>query len=377
MERQLYIWQWMQYILTTKNNYRVNLRSCGIGSLSNYQFHSLLIWLYLLFIKYDLDIEIKKQTNFKILWDKNDIDFIDVKVDVQNATVVAYVTHNYQIADINDPSFEGTFYTIQLNKSNNKWLITEIKSNDAFDQAYSESGMSVDEMLNTNNIQIEETAESVKAKKESMEKRIAALRAFDFIDTPYDRSKAQSYAKTYASYATRNANFIYYNSENQTDCQSFASQCVWSGFGGVPTDSASIEAKLFPMCNLGSSNARSWYQTKNGNTPLNWSWTSCTSFKNYLDDGGNVLGPYGFELSGIAHVNIRDVIHVVWDENGLRHAMVVTGFTPGSILGSRTRSEIYVSAHSSDKNNVPLTTIVTADKNKLYTQVIGGNLQYK
>lgn len=128
-----------------------------------------------------LDIETKKQTGLKFLWDKNSINFTDVKVNVTNATVVAYVSHNFQAADITDPSFAGTEYTIELNKLNNKWIITKITSNDPFDQAYSESGMSVDQMLKPNKKVVEETADSVKAKKESMKTKIAALVAMGLL----------------------------------------------------------------------------------------------------------------------------------------------------------------------------------------------------
>ena len=128
------------------------------------------------------------------------------------------------------------------------------------------------------------------------------------------------------------------------------------------------------MCNQGSAGARSWYQTKFGSTPTNWSWTGCIQFKNYLAAGGNAVGPYGFEFNEVAYSNLGDVIQIQWAGGTKRHSVVVTSFASGSVLGSRTRSQINVSAHTNDHNNYPL-TLIAGTNDTVYTESIGGNLQ--
>ncbi|WP_372998475.1 amidase domain-containing protein [Lutispora sp.] len=326
--------------------------------------------------KAKLDIAIKEQAKIKILWDKYDIEFLDININKEQAEVKVYVAYEYQMEDCDDPSFVGTEYTVSLEKIKSKWIVININSNDAFDIAHLDYGINIEALLNSPSMDEVETIESIEAKKASVKKQVENAVLLGFIDTPYTRSSAVSYAKKYASYSTRNKNFWYYNATNETDCQNFASQCVWAGFGGVATDSTAINGKAFPMLDNGLSGSRSWYHTSSQyGTPTNWSWTSCNGFKNYLAAGGYAVGPYGYEYNGVAYSNLGDVIHVKWDTNGIRHAMVITGFKSGSTYGSRTRDQIYVSAHSSDHNNVLLTTIAGASGNTLYTEAIGGNLQ--
>lgn len=328
--------------------------------------------------KAHFDIETKKQAKIKILWDKTNTDFLDLEVKENSANVTAYVSYEYQMEDSPKPTFVGTMYTIDINKIKNKWLITKIISNDAFDQAYSESSINLETMLYSNNKDVKEAEDLIKEKQDLVKKNVQAAVLSGYTDIPYDRNLAVEYATNYASYITRNLNFWYYNdtTKNESDCQCYASQCVWAGFGGVATDSYSINQKLFPMCNQEKSGPRSWYQTATRyDTPINYSWTSCTNFANYLAAGGYDVGPYGYEFQGVAYSHLGDIIHIKWASNGRRHAVVVVGFKSGSVYGSRTRDQIYVSAHTGDCNNELLTSIAGTTGNTLYTQVIGGNLK--
>lgn len=159
---------------------------------------------------------------------------------------------------------------------------------------------------------------------------------------PYDKSRAASYAKKYAG-SNYNKRFASYKGHGG-DCQNFASQCVWYGYGGTDTASA-INNKLRPMV-TGTSN-RNWFATS-GYMDCSISWIRCTAFKDYINNsyGGNP-GPAGWtHVGSVAFAEPGDVIQVNWTGGNQWHSYIVTAVTGTS--GARTKSNITVVAHTGD-----------------------------
>lgn len=109
-----------------------------------------------------------KQTNMKTVWDKSGIEFLETNIDGNQAEVRVYVSHEFQLEDCPDPSFVGIEYHIVPAKANGHWLVSNISSNDAFDQAHSEYGIDVEALLRAPNKDEIEAVESIEAKKHVM-----------------------------------------------------------------------------------------------------------------------------------------------------------------------------------------------------------------
>lgn len=321
--------------------------------------------------------ELRIQQNQKILWDNIDVTIEKKEIKDDKATVEVYENYEFVLDDYNDGiSSIGTSYTISLQKYDNKWLIAEIKSNDEFDKAYYETGFDVNKKLKelTTSIDID-----VNTKNQYMEKEKKYLEEknnrnsngnlltqWTYYD--YNRDNAGLYAWTYAE-DTRDYSTTWYNNKFaeyasgglNSDCQNFGSQCVWYGFGGIDNQTY-INNKSFPMVSTGS---RAWYQTSTRyDTPSTWVWTNVGSFANYISNGGyQIEGPNGYISTGyLATVERGDIIQVT-DGSSWYHTYVVD-MVDGT-FGSRTNSNIWVSAHTLNREHNRLDTLFGSSQTSL------------
>lgn len=168
----------------------------------------------------------------------------------------------------------------------------------------------------------------------------------------YSPSDAATYAQQY--YSTYNTLFNSY-ALSGGDCQNFASQCVWAGFGGS-SSKTSIPAVSTSL--VGSSSSRVWCEgqasTYYGGSLeyLNYSWIKVRAFANLIDTSSYTqVGPLGWVHYGsLANACIGDVIQ--WDTSGspssatVDHAMFVSDVT--GTKGQRTMENIFVCAHTAD-----------------------------
>ena len=171
--------------------------------------------------------------------------------------------------------------------------------------------------------------------------------------TSYSSTAAVNYAKQY--YNKTNSLF----GASSSNCQNFASQCVWagllSGCGASGTSTTAFPAVSTAWTGTNSTNVwcRNQYTTYYGDKYwLNWGWDNVNGFLKiiWLSDH-TISGPQGYYWLGLAKACVGDVI--IWDTAGTRsvdsgtydHAMVVTRTT--GTVGSRGVSNFCIAANSS------------------------------
>ncbi|HCJ56956.1 MAG TPA: hypothetical protein DHV55_06080 [Clostridiaceae bacterium] len=160
----------------------------------------------------------------------------------------------------------------------------------------------------------------------------------------YDRYAAVDYALSHTSNNSDatdyNPNFKCFANSSFTagDCQNFASQCVWAGYGGSDTED-DINNHELPMTDA-------WWCDNQGAVTK---WTSCSAFHNYIT--GNTYGPRGTDIAYRA-ANEGDIIHY---SGG--HVYVITKISDDDGDGVVDWDEIYVSAHTKNRLNSQLNTI--------------------
>lgn len=276
------------------------------------------------------------------------VDSISINGNTADVTARFLFTYVYEPTET-DRSGISVKYDFTLEKSNGEWLIGDIQTNSSEDMAarecgYSISGATADfsDQGGQDAAEILSPDEMVAYEREIMSSQIMPLST----KASLNRSKVASYAGLYWSrYNDKFPSF------GKADCQNFASQCIWYGFGG---SIGGIESHAFPML-------PNWYASiDNG---LVYSWTSCSNFRNTaLKTSGSTTGVYGVvwemdEMSDensdvyydyVSTLDVGDLVHFRWD-NGDQHAMVVTKVTGTS--GSRTPDDIYVSGHTTDEYN--------------------------
>ena len=116
--------------------------------------------------------------------------------------------------------------------------------------------------------------------------------------------------------------------------------------------------------------SRAWYHTSEQyDTPDTWVWTGCEYFAPYIDDGGyGSEGPYGYlgSAGDVSDAEEGDIIQIRKLENGVwrwYHTYVVDDVD--GTAGSRANSNIWVSAHTTDRCMERLDTIIGSSQSNL------------
>lgn len=273
--------------------------------------------------------------------------YSDIKINNLSASIEFYENFNYIYNNGNGiPSGFGTIYNAYLKKlKDGTWRIEKIISNDEFDHEYYDKGFSLQKVLDQ--LYLPVYRNELEDKKSSMilEKKISQIESISSLPfTSYNTSSAASYAKSYA--ITYNNKFKSYSS----DCQNFASQCVWYGFGGSNTIT-DINNGAWPMTST-------WYQ-KGPNNDSSITWINVDSFAEMIENSSpSVSGPYGALTSGVSYAKVGDVLQY-YDSNpdDYVHSYIVSSVTGTN--GGRTFGDIYVCSHTTNRNNVKLSTIWT------------------
>jgi hypothetical protein len=143
------------------------------------------------------------------------------------------------------------------------------------------------------------------------------------IEISYNRTRAVSYAKTWAM--KRNPNYLNFD-QLGGDCTNFASQCIFAGSGVM---------NYTPV--LG------WYY--NSSQDRTASWSGVQYLANFLISNKGV-GPYATEVHQ-EQLEIGDIIQLGSNEREFYHSSVVTSIEKDTIL---------VCAHSYDAYMRPLST---------------------
>ncbi|MGE5633162.1 MAG: amidase domain-containing protein [Caulobacteraceae bacterium] len=311
-----------------------------------------------------------------IIWDNINIKINDIKIDGDNAIVKVNEDYKYVLDNYHHGiSSTGFNYTIGLVKQDNSWFITTIESDDEFDRAYLNTDFDLDSMVEEDVSEIPELEGDSPVILSSNTEQPAqeddnAVIAASLVRIPYNRSDAATYAgwysyKTSDPYSNTPYNSYFHDyADLKSDCQNFGSQCVWYGLGGADTYEA-IEGKYIPMIDSGS---RVWYQTS-GHDEL-YSWVNVSGFTSYASAGGSTqLGPYGSIYSGISNADIGDIIQIK-DSSGWYHTYVVNDVS--GTAGSRTKSDIWVCAHTGNRYNNRFDTVTSTALSNLRTVKING-----
>lgn len=325
--------------------------------------------------KMKLKKEIRKKLDHKILWDNISVKINDVKIDGDTATVKAFEDYRFILDNYQDGfSSTGFNYIIGFQKYDNKWLITEVKSDDEFDIANQDSEINIDAMvkeaLSSKTAKPDVSKDILDKEKKYQEElnqiSVGANLTPLFTTVSYNRTGASNYAIMHSDNSGTDPNssyclyFPYYITDTESDCQNFGSQCVWYGFGGDHSYQG-VADKSLPMYDNGKAGARSWYQ---GSTkydcsgqvspPAPYTWTSVIAFADYINNGGvSVRGPYGWINTGdISFAEVGDIIQI--RNTNWYHTYVVNAVT--GTYGSRTKENIWVCAHTGTRNNNRLDT---------------------
>lgn len=296
-------------------------------------------------------------SGFEILYDNLEIEIDNIEINDDTASVTLYEGYTYQTSISDIESFRGIVYTLHFEKISGEWLITKVDSNDeTYDDELGYSTYDIqgkiDEILHPV-YEYETVAEddNILAQPASVDSGLLTV--------AYDRDRAAEYALNHSTKATRNTNFINYYSSG-TDCQNFASQCVWYGFGG--TDTAEyIGVKGLPM-------TPEWYATKSSASSA---WISCTSFREYVVNcEPDEVGIIGNFTSSLTTIQVGDTIQYQ-KSNGEWHTYIVNAVTGKS--GSRTTSNIWVCAHTTDRTNEQLSSIGLNESNLYAVRILHYN----
>lgn len=270
-------------------------------------------------------------------------------ISISDDTAIANVTVYEDYLDSKCPngykSASRIVYVIQLKKSNDSWKITNIKSNDEFDDIYFDTGYDLNAKLAELNAPI-----MVNKNFKELDKLQNTTSMSSLVQSAYNRAMVFNYCITY--YKSYNPRFISYSS----DCQNFASQCVYFGFGGSATDSTKINNGYFPMV-IQTNGAGHLWQERGPNGPASMEWINVDSFAELLHDSTtSIEGPFGDYRNDLICCEQGDIVQYYKDNpNDYVHSWVANDVT--GQYGSRTQSNIYVSAHTADRFDTLLSSL--------------------
>lgn len=175
----------------------------------------------------------------------------------------------------------------------------------------------------------------------------------------YNRSGAASYALSHTnnsgdSVRTQNYNPLFYAYPGN-DCADYVSQCLWAGFGGSDS-SYGIQVHVYPMITSPEGAVYPWYadSATDGSTM----WINAYSLIN--DATSNYSnGYYGVQMY-TESVNSVALGDVVLDSSGAGHVEIVT-----NVSGAPDWGTIFVSSHTNNRYNAPLSTPYPNTKSRL------------
>lgn len=287
----------------------------------------------------------------------------ELKMDGDSCRASVRETAEFRYTDSDRPSVYETFYDVRLIRLEGRWLVADVTDESQFDKQYKRRGSAFDE-----NEALAEFAGQLAGEGCTVFFPYTASDAGDRI--LYNGENAAAYAYTYSRRHKGTPRADFYNGQfagyagSGGDCQNFASQCMWAGFGGSQV-SSTINSRVLPMDGAGSSQ---WFGRAAGGGKLNNSWVSCQTFRQYLTGsqdgtgrkGSNAAGDAGMyatvldvdagsPLSGVtAEELVGATAHVEGSGGAYSHAIVLTAAT------GNNRSEIWFCGHTKDVTHVKL-----------------------
>jgi len=290
----------------------------------------------------------------------DDIRFSDLKIEMsgKNAKASIVESYTYYINDgFSGESFRRKMYTFVLEYSGEDWLITNIFTDDPWEIQPTFVYKAIDveaEIARLDEENQSVLASNVSEEMLSIQEMLNQQPSRNLYQWNYSTSKAVAYAV--ANYANTSIPPFDTYTDN---CQNFASQCVWAGLGGLAINGRLVR----PAVDLIGNNQ--WRNTREITDPaymynefyFNWPWDNVRGFAKRMivtSTMSNAEGPFGYATysNGIQNSGLAQVLTVAWSgtpsEHNLDHAMFTTEVL--GTFGSRTTSEVKISAHTSPTN---------------------------
>lgn len=313
-------------------------------------------------IKYRIsETEYQRALNDAMGWeitsDNISFDNFAVEVDGDSASASIVEDYTYYITDgFDSESFRRREYSFDLENGINGWEIVSVTTNDPWEL---ETGFSYTPIDVNSRVSAVLTAPQEIASEDNLDdENIAVPAAASLNKWTYSTSDAVDYAV--AHYKDNKTGDSIFGFTSGTDCQNFASQCVWAGLGGSGSSTSARPAVSTAVA--GSNGPNVWQRNiattcYSSNTYwLNWTWDNVRGFANMMAVSTSTKeGPYGnTQYSGkFGYASVGNVLSVDWDgdpsRDTLDHAMFVTEVSGTS--GSRTTSQVKVAAHTSPTNS--------------------------
>ncbi len=304
----------------------------------------------------ELEAGLRRANNAQVMKSEHHLKHHLVGISGDYAEITFFERYEYVLKPV--PEFktsETTRYEMALSRVNGTWLLSDIITDSDFDDAFRDTDVDVKTFLDSN----------LKRKKSVPPTEYLGPDMADMfpVFTPYNIEKAVAYAEKYAlSY-----NPLFYSYKGLGgDCQNFASQCVWAGLGGENTATA-VNLKMPPMVRSGP---RAWYQNNTTDHDPYGRWIAVQPFSAYILSGQvGDLGPVGTVTNGLANAATGDLI-AISDGKRWFHIYVVVAHT--GVQGMRTTKDLWVSAHTTDRNRQWLATLITDALPVRTIHIIGG-----
>ena len=299
--------------------------------------------------------------DYEIVYDNISFDGFKAEIDGENAEASIVESYSYYQNDGFDTEcFRMREYTFKLLKDDNGWEITEVKTNDAWEEeGFNYEPINIDEAINAATKSINIDSFYTSAAYIGAESGITPMWSQTLYVWSYNVTNAVNYAEKY--FKENYENTVFGVTKNK-DCQNFVSQCIWAGFGG---SGSNIKAEPAVSSNLtGTTNSpylwcRNEYSTcYTDDFRKNWAWDNTIGFTNRIAISDAVSpGPYGFMTYGssaISNANVGQALYYLdldeyTDKVLPSHATFITKVTGSA--GSRTASNIFIAAHTNYTNS--------------------------
>lgn len=297
--------------------------------------------------------------DFKVIYELKDTNRID-KNNIE-LTIYQEKTIHYELDK--QPLQQMCTYHVNLTYDNqlNKWYISSQPYYDDYyevsdlDRDWIEADKYLDNYFETREKDQGKIMLELKARDEE-----EALLVHSTEYRTYNREDAVTYALKYTegyqqvghegNCTCKYNNFDFQNfASSYNDCQNFASQCVWRGFGGVEGTTSSLD---FPMLYYGLNGCK-WYCSK---TKYTYTWSHCTYFRNMVKENTSDTSRYGilgkfYENGDPTKSAYMEKGDLVYCKKGHAWVIVKTG---------SSYEDIYVSAHTYNRRNYRLANWHTA-----------------
>jgi len=289
-----------------------------------------------LIASHDADNTVIENYSYKVVYS-------DLKLDNDHA--IADINLNYKIKYnfMQDVDKEQDYHKISLIKEKGKWLIYDDVYTNEFKQAF---GVGTD----FNKLAINAKNDYDNFKQSNSNKTINnvnvnlitpnSVPGDYYVDyTSSLRQAAASYALEYSddtgsttSYSSYNN--LLFNHYNPDDCQNFVSQCIWYGLGGRSSANKDLPMDAYWWGNVSSATN---------------DWAGTSYFYSYVTNNhaNNSYGVQGIDTQ-VSNVITGDY---VYDTSGGGHAMFISNVIDSNGNGSTDWPEIYICAHTSNRNN--------------------------